>query len=576
MAATDSEPTLSLTVGTAAIELTPEHFERLFADAELSLEHAPPPSKTAASPASNTNVDADIEDADTWEEINTNMEANTADLAIRFVSYYGLKSPDDVIKFLKSEGGKATLTMIQEKLAEMAAMQERALHELSEKERLAQRIMAFLLMGLLARSEAQTERLNIEAEHRIEDIRGRAASTETTTASTSTSAPREIELRRSLDAYDQTSDALQDELDKKLAEAAKLEKQLEKELLKIKNKTDVINYKYGTYTTHVTQIYAAVHGILPSTTISPEQLQGKIQALTSMLEKLTEKLQLDAKEITLFVDRGEIDKARSLMLNSNARNLEVGVLKDILAVIRGDKVLYNAQGQVTTKLKDAEFILPKNKKLVVDNGKYYLLKADQKFEDLTVEEKAQGEKAFLRLQPEIMGVKQLIARNKKLEMGQDQKKDQLLSRSEAMQHEIELLAGQLAQLQAARAGVVMKMQEAGFTAPVPTPSPKAVHSLADGYRRMLHLMRNCPSPDAIKWLKASHEGLEWVPYRTALNALQPGKPIPPALMTQLLRISEGDMAKRWRVNLGPIPDGTPSPESADARTAPTPFSMRPR
>ena len=238
---------------------------------------------------------------------------------------------------------------------------------------------------------------------------------------------------------------------------------------------------------------------------------------------------------------------------SNARNLRIGLLLDMIAVIEGRKVMYTQDGTPTQDFHEAEFILSNQKKLIQNNGKYYVLNASQDSENLSNEEKETGEKAYLRLRPEIMGVKQLIQHNQKLEQKEhNERKSVLSARSEAMQQDLLLLANQLTQMQASCASVEAALTSPSATPtpamkpmPTPTPTPHAnAQCLTNSYRHMLLLMKSNPSEQSLEWLKTNITSSQSPKkLQEQVNTLSPGKPIPAELMKQLL--ARRDLGRVW-------------------------------
>jgi len=250
------------------------------------------------------------------------------------------------------------------------------------------------------------------------------------------------------------------------------------------------------------------------------------------------------------------EKAHALLAICNAYNLQIATLKDMISVINGDKILFTLQGKITSSFAEAHFILPKQKKLVFENGTYYLLQVDQDIKHLSSEEKESGERAYLRLRPQLMGVKQLVEHNQHLEHKvHDETRSLLLKRSEVIRHEIALLAHQLTKIQAAQTSIS-------------TPSPSRQRCLNNSYHHMLLLIGLNPTKEAVDWLKESQSHAKTSPkFQKTLNDLKEGEKIPPSLIKSLLR--NRNPGHLW-MDMDVLEKGL-----TDTKAGPSPFSMNP-
>ena len=443
--------------------------------------------------------------------------------------------------------------------------------------------MAFLLLGLLHKRKARAERRNEEALeiiHHHSKAEEQAAIQRQQAAQSSHSNPF---LERTIDAYSKATKALEGELDNRLHES----KSLEKDLAELELNMELTGKKYTHYDTHLDEIYDELAQLTSEGPVPTKTLQKRIDALTQQIN-------LDTDNVSALLDEGKDSEARELMEVSNARNLQIATLLDMLSVINNQKVMYTTEGELTQVFQKAAFILAKEDRLVFKNDRYYLLKSGQDFDALSPSEKTSSEQAYLRLRPEIMGVKQLVAHNQGTEKSEhNERKTALSARSDLMQREILLLANQLSSIQAARADAMASLSETSKTTPgiklTPLPSspslspaPPAPHKrasshvseppkyMANSYREILQLMRLNPTQRAIDWLKDSMANTRDPNLQNQLNKLKPGKPISPGLMTMLL--ARPDLGQLLTLTKKPITQA--APELA-LSTAPTPFSKKP-
>lgn len=487
------------------VELKAAQLEQWFAAAELSL--IPEPTLALA-------------------------DTNVPKLANKILNFFGFQTSQDVIEYLKSPAGKITTALIQKELAEEETMDRRVMQNVLLKRHQYLRRLSFLLLGLLHKREAHAQMLNEETQQ-ANDKRRQTMEQPAKQRRTTTPSPTDYTyLYRTFAAYTEATDALEITLGKKFIECSLIENALAHIELTIK----FVAKKYTQYNDQLDAAYSD---------IDQWTLNVPIATVEQKIQLLTTKLALDTAEISKLLDAGDDEAARDMMELSNARNLYISTLLDMLSVIDGRKFMYTEFGERTLNFREAHFIIAQQKKILHKNGKYYLLESSQDSESLSEEDKATGEKAYLRLRPDIMGVRQLIQHNQGLEQKEHhEKKTVLLARSEMMQQEILLLTNQLTQIQAARVGIegTLAATPAPTMRPVlkPTSSARATSNcLSQSYQHMLLLMNSNPSERAIDWLKSNIANTRGTKKLQAqINTLTPGEPIPQPLMKQLLARKE--------------------------------------
>ena len=522
------------------IELKATQLEQWFAAAELSLR----PESTLA-------------------EADTNLPK----LANQILNYFGFQTSQDVIEYLKSPAGKITTALIQKELAEEEAMDRRVMQNVLLERRQYLRRLSFLLLGLLHKREVHAHMLNEETQRANDKRRQTEEQLAKQRRATIPSPTDHAYLYRTLAAYTEATDALEVTLGKKFIECSLIEKALAHIELMIK----FVTKKYAQYNDHLDAAY---------NDIDQWTLHVPIATVEQKIQVLTTELHLDTAEISKLLDAGDEAAAREKMELSNARNLYISTLLDMLSVIDGRKFMYTEFGERTLNFREAHFIIAQQKKILHKNGRYYLLESSQDSESLSEEDKATGERAYLRLRPEIMGVRQLIQHNQGLEQKEhNEKKTVLLARSEMMQQEILLLTNQLTQIQAARVSIEVTLAATPALAmrPVPrqTSSPRVISNcLSQSYQHMLLLMNSNPSERAIDWLKSNVANTRGTKKLQAqINTLTPGEPIPQPLMKQLLARKE--LGRMW---LNPNKPDIAQRDLAPYAASPirTPFSTIPK
>ncbi len=187
-------------------------------------------------------------------------------------------------------------------------------------------------------------------------------------------------------------------------------------------------------------------------TLDPKNKPQTLKALQGRIDALEIPMNAEADVIKKLVDQEKYDEARLKIDQMNAKNLQIGTLKDMMAVVNGQKEMYNKQGEKVGLFKDADFIVPSDKQLIKEGEKFYLLGKD---EPLTDANRNAAEQAFLRAEPELSSVKNLIAANRSKEMGS--------------------LGAEVARLQEE----ITKLQAARVHATAAAPSPQRLQPLPD-------------------------------------------------------------------------------------------------
>lgn len=412
------------------------------------------------------------------------------------LSETGLQDALDVIEFLNTPEGIEKLTLINKELAELAAINEHNLEITLEQLRMEKRRFAHFLLGLLGEREAHAHELNEDAERIVGKILHDGSKSSTQAQATAPKANEQL-----FDAYTARGKEIEQTLQDKFTES----QVLEDKLAKIEHQTELMETKYAIYDDHLDESYLKI-----------AQLTGEdsIEQLRLQIQRLSQQINDDAVRISNLVEINE-SRARSLMEQSNADNLEMLALEDKLAVLLGEKVVFKeidgdyievdpvafaiaeelakdhmlvqmeskqyllhksqdfadlsntqkddaeqryAKYQKADAFADADLILDKEfalqHKIVKKDGKYYMLQKDQQFDKMSEGQKDDAEQLYHQLKPEVMGIKKLAQLNHGLErQGFAAQKEPLFKKSDVMQEDIMRLTNQLAQVQAARANI---------------------------------------------------------------------------------------------------------------------------
>ncbi|ASQ45480.1 hypothetical protein [Legionella clemsonensis] len=573
-------------------------------------------------------------------------EVHPSYLATIYLSRYGLKTSKDVITFLKSPAGHDVLAIIGQQLAEIESIKEAVQLEQRDHEIRRHRALAALLLGLLYEKEARAKEKNTEIQKGIDK---KLHQSPTSTASESNSEIANAQAQ--YNAYTESINALQKTLSDKLQESEKLEVELEIELQKLDEQDAIIEERYNLFDGNLDALDQYII-LLNSHSMSPEersktltQLEQKItqlqeqlsstgnanvkkqletlQTTYSILQKQTETpefttehlelkinnlketLEKQAGKIGALIEEGNEEKARQLLHKHNGLHVQYEGLRDMVAVLKGEKTLWSKDGQPMSSFAqfgESAFILSKEQSIVLHDGKYYLLQKDQSPENfpfLSEEDKNRAHKDFERARPSISSLKTLVHHNKTLEKGlQFDKREAINTRSETMQQEILLISNQLTKLQAARADVELLMKQLNnltpeiatdprSTTPVPSPKPSMnskssqptnTQVVAQSYRHILLLMKANPTPQSVSRLESIFkrpDGTIDSSTQSILANIRYGQPIPPQIINSLLKNMERLGVSAYKPNVTKIPRPKETAHDDQPRSTFTPFSTTP-
>ncbi|MDX1836669.1 hypothetical protein DIZ81_00380 [Legionella taurinensis] len=573
--------------------------------------------------------------------------------ATQFVGRYGIKTAKDVIAFLKSPAGDSVKIMIGEELAQVAALEEFKRQEYQTHEIRQHRLLAFLLLGLLYR-EAHARHV-VEANTQQAEARVQQGEANISQEQQRAREQRTAALNQSLNSFNNTAAAIESRLSQKELELDSVQRELQA------INPEEMAMRYETFDRHLgeleiqfqlpelnideqiasleaqktaleaqlqTQTPDALESALVDPNAPPQRLDSgsgnlkdriaelseRIHALKQQkiasasahipqiedkIKALSDKLESQLDDMQQLIESGKDDEARKILLEHNGLHLQIAGLKDMVGVLKGEKVLYKDDGQVAKSFDEAAFVLPLDKKVVKQNDKYYLIGAKQDLSTMEEHDLLQAQKDFERARPEISNLKLLVKHNHGLE---NERLQQVQDKSKSLHNDIMTLRNQLTQIQAARSEVVAEMQKLDPsmtpeslirpTIPTPTPSSNPVNSVgkpapqtphATQVYKMLYeiIQRLPPAPkDAAAQLEKEMEDMHKAKgkpmsekvrdmlKKAILDPLRAGTPIPKIPMDTLIRCMPYFGVDPEKPNVMP-----PTPTSqANKPETPTPFS----
>lgn len=385
------------------------------------------------------------------------------------LSRFGLKNAQDVIEFLKSPGGEATLAEIGATLNHRKAIQEQQIIDRQAHDRLMHQLRALLFLWFI---EGKTH-----AAHRLRDLiekqNNKLLKDEAKLINSSTSRS-EAEKRAEIGAVIASYDKVIHTIDKKLELNATEEKELEALMDKLEHQGKQIEAKYNEYESELLQLEnSPAHENL-----SEPEIDSQIKLISSEMDKLTD-------IISQLLDTNDEDGARALLHKQNALNLKAATFYDMKAVHNSKKYYADAQGNAVGSFKDAHFILSKgetqelDQKLIKVDNKMFLLKPGQNWDSIkdNTEAKNKARNDYKHSKQEFMSVKKVVQHHKMFELTiqkaqvNDTEKQITQNKNEQI-----LLKNQMNLVQSARASAENLLKQNNLAQEAPRPTPTAGHA----------------------------------------------------------------------------------------------------
>ncbi|WP_298625819.1 hypothetical protein [uncultured Legionella sp.] len=381
---------------------------------------------------------------------------------------FGLKTPEDVKKFLHSPAGEAVIGEMGAKLSHDKAIQEELQFEQREHRLLINKIQATLFMWYLESkahaSDKVKEAIMQQNEKAIEN-----AKTHTPEAP-STVIPKAIQgVDNTLDSYLEVLQALQ---------AKKIK--LDGKMAKLENEAAHLEAKYDIYDANLALFEQELDA---NPELSLADIELKLKALTGKMKKYS-------KEIGRLLNENKEDEATALLHALTGLKLQAACWHDMIEVHNNNKYFADIDGNPSS-IKDAYFTLNRDQKLVKDDqGVVHLIKAtddsvnevwDAIKRDPQAKAAAHSNFQALKQNPEAMAVKKVVQHNKVMENAMHSQEVATVSKlqEDTQAHKL-LIGNQISQLTADRGNLLQQanqdIPEMEQMRPALTPRPTPTNS----------------------------------------------------------------------------------------------------
>lgn len=355
---------------------------------------------------------------------NSNLNSN-----INSPGKQGFQSSQQVAAYLNSPAGIQALNKIRKELnlIEFSKKQKR---ESSFKALLLKKIS--LLLGLVNKSKKKFNKLKMKMKEQAELERLKLI------VSTK---PNKPILNKSVNLQ------LFEELSTQLYSQQKILEDLTLELEEAKTHKKALIQRYEAYQdelSEVTDIFFAlsqqyakqfgkelsvddIEGILNDFLSQKSQADSKDYVnfmeknINLARAKLTDKIHKTLDRLSLITD----DKAIAQALTEHNRLLvHDEACKDLVRILKGEKIAYDVEGKPATSMENACFFVPKEKKLVFYNNEYYLINSGEDFQVILQNDKSKQEarQAYDRARGDLISLQLLVLNNQTLEINASSEK----------------------------------------------------------------------------------------------------------------------------------------------------------
>lgn len=331
---------------------------------------------------------------------NAEDQTSTVDL-----SRFGLKTSQDVIKYLNSAEGEQIIADLGEQITEKKASELEQL-EVNARQVLMQRLFAlFMLASIAEKGHAKATKEEIQKEidkvlHEIDD-------------SSPSASKKQADLERAEAQYHQSLAAVKEMQDntQRLADA--------REQLKIETK-DTAD-KYSVFDKNLNEVDAL------GEEISDDELNKQIADIKTEMDGLSKQIMdmAAAEGQSRKVKDGKSSELKDLMNASNGANLKLASLLDMQAVRKGEKYYADADGNTkdekgnpidsftkATLLMEGDSKNP-TQKVVREGNKLYLIEAGEDWN--TIKDNPGMKEKASQNYDRAMTVKKLVNHNKDIE-----------------------------------------------------------------------------------------------------------------------------------------------------------------
>lgn len=473
---------------------------------------------------------------------------------------YGMKTPADVIKFIKSPAGEVLIGEMKTQYAEELRTREEI--QLKQREegffKLLLRV-ALILMYIENKAHASDKVKELVLEQNKKSVE----------LAKKVSTPSELNIQK------QHKKQLASDYDKAINSMAQRQDSLNTDMAELQLEQQHLEQ----IATEIDSKFAHFAKALNANELYDEE---------SSLDALKEHSATIEHELEAVYNQLDINPDDAVAkMQASKLNLQLVDLRDRIDVLKGNKYLVNAQGEEVSSFKDHAFILDPKMKLVVENGVNYLIRQNQDWEKVkeNPEDKHRAQQKAESL--DNMGAKKICQHHHRAELTKHQSFFDVLAHKIAHCIEEQLtVKNQMLLLQGAKASAQNLMNEPGLSHQAPTPAPTlkahAQPSLPQNvtlqYKEQIQEIKSLT--DYSQWWKLEPglpKGVRAeIQKQEEFRNMPRSGPIPQLFKEFMLRTLERFNVDATRPNITAIKSPTDIKlEQQHQSTAPSPFGMKP-
>ena len=381
------------------------------------------------------------------------------------LSRFGLHDATQVKAFLSTSAGETVKAEIKAHVALDEAIEEQQMFELREHENLMHRVKAHLLLMLIDQKSHAASHLR----ELIEEQNAKSINQSKPETKQPAKAPKEAKatpgLLQTLNSYN----AAIKECEEQHKLVSEEESKLTEEFENLHKQKIMLNSKHDLF---INQMAAFEKEVETHEKLSDEELNAKMKEIEAVLDE-------QGRVILDILDSGEPgseEKARALLDQQIALNLDLAQLKDIRAKRDKKKSFYDENGEEVSSAKGAAFIVENDKRVVNKDGHYYLIKKEDNINEMTKEQLAQASTDFQNAEHEISTVGKAVTKTLKMEKefhNLDQRLADVSAKTQVKRDEKMNLENKMVLLQSVKASLVQQnpsLEQSNTPTPTPTPT----------------------------------------------------------------------------------------------------------
>lgn len=380
-----------------------------------------------------------------WFSEFATKHGNKTSSSANSLSRFGIKNAHSMMAFLDSPRGRIIKDMINEELAKKFNDSRTTQMLLQKRKKRLALILLAMQLALSEEKKAEAKQLNHEIQAQIERILKR---NEEEFEQEEEQLKREEHHLEELELCEEAILTFENKIEDKSNELEQVDIALDK----LPNEFDEINLRYNFFAEFLDDINSIVNDLSPD------------------LEAIEDEMSSYAKIISSLLDDNKEAEAQQKILEKEALHHKAKMLSTIQTARKEGRVYYNRNAEPVNSPSEADFFIPKGKKLALDpkEGQFYLISQDKVLNQLDPTERKEALNAYRDSKDDIMSVRMQLELKRAQELTHHQSKQSTLTaRQQILKQEIQQLRTMHANVQSK----FMDLQKSLPNTNTPRPQP---------------------------------------------------------------------------------------------------------